>query len=161
MAWIRACTIALALLAVGCFGYVPTAIETVPDGRRVRVWLTPAGADRLADLGVANLAGGEGPAATGALVRRPDGRFALRVPVAPPGPGATDIVQEVLLAPTDVLRVDLERLDRGRTALATTGALGLSAATIVLIVRDASGEPRLPPPGGPDDLRGPPGWSTP
>lgn len=161
MAWTRGCAIMLAVLATGCLAYVPTEMETVPDGGRVRVWLSRAGAARFADLGVADLVSGDEPAATGALVRRADGRFALRVPVAAPGSRSMDIVQEVPLDATDILRVDLERLERGRTALATATALGLSAAVIVLIMRDASGEPRLPLPGGPDDLRGPMGWRAP
>lgn len=153
-AWHRCGAAAVVAILAGCFSYVPAELATVPDGQEVRIFLTRAGVARLAELGVIDLLPEGDPVVAGVLMRRVDGRLALRIPIsAPVAAVARDIVQEIPIDAADILRIDTQRLARGRTVLAAAGAVGAAAATTVLIIRGSEGEPRLPFPGGPDDVR--------
>lgn len=144
----------LPTLLAGCFTFAPAEATGVREGEMVRISLTTTGATRLSALGVdVGSTGGADPSISGSWIRRRDGGLGVRVPIATPPAGGEPIVQEVVLAPTEVLRLDRRRLSRSRTAVATVGVVGLGTATFLLIVTGSAGEPHLPLPGGPDDVR--------
>ncbi|MSR35506.1 MAG: hypothetical protein EXR95_02515 [Gemmatimonadetes bacterium] len=146
----------------GCFSYVPAETGTVPDGQEVRIVLTRAAAIRLSDLGAADLISLDDPVVAGVLVQGADARLHLRVPVrtAALGGAGRAIVQELLLDPADVARMDRRRVDRTRTVFAAAGAAGIATATIVLIIGGSEGEADRPNHGGSDDARLPLGAAS-
>lgn len=135
----------------GCFSYVPADPATVPVGEEIRAHLTRDGLARLEALGREDL---DDPVVAGTLVRRSGDRLSLRIPVSrEAGFVRSDIAQQVTFALEELLRVDRRRLDPARTGLALAGAAGAATALVLLIMGGSEGEDRLPPPGGPDDLR--------
>lgn len=139
----------------GCFAYVPTELDRIPDGEAVRVLLSRDAALRLTDQGAEELVSLDRPTLAGALRRRADGGLALRVPVrggSVDGP-ARPIVQELLLERADVLSVEQRRLDRTRTTFASAAAVGAATAAVVLIVGGSEGQLDRSNPGGSSDAR--------
>lgn len=143
------------LLAVvpGCYSYDTVDVATVPAGEQVRLLLDPRGLERLQELGLDEAAVRDG-AVEGVLLRR-EGRLVLRIPIGGGVGRPRGISQELPVETREVLRAQIRRLDGVKTAVASVGAGAVSAAAVILIIRDAEGEPRLPGPGGPDDSRVP------
>jgi hypothetical protein len=141
----------------GCYAYVPAELAAVPDAQEVRVLISRAGALRLSDMGAGDLVSLDDPTVEGVLQRSGDGRVRLRIPVRSESlaAGARPIVQERILDPGEIVRIDRRRLDRTRTAFALGGAAGLATATIVLIIGGSEGTIEPPGGGGSDDLRAP------
>jgi hypothetical protein len=118
--------------------------------------ITSAAALRLAQTGAAEFDRPNDPTLSGSLIRGPGDRLAIRVPlVGAVGSPGSDIFQELVLSRDEILQVDRRQLSPTRSVIAATAAVGLGAATFVLIVNGSTGEPRLPGPGGPNDLRVP------
>ena len=117
-----------ATLGLGCYHYVPAALDTVPLGTEVRALMSTEREVALRDsLGV-NL-----HPLHGTLVEREEGRvlLAVRTAVGSPAFGSQPLYQHIGLTPQDVLRVDVRRLQRGKT---TTLALAVaSVATLVTL----------------------------
>ena len=151
----RRTALALVFFLGGCFSYVASDVERVPEGEAVRVLLTQQAALRLTQQGAEGMISVDRPELSGALRRRPDGRLALLVPVRG---GSIDspqrpIAQELLLERADVLRVEQRRLDTRRTVLATAGAIGVGTAAVVLVVGGAEGDLDSSNPPGTTDAR--------
>ncbi len=142
---------ALAIVSTGCVSYIPTELETVAAGADVRVYLTP---ERMAELRAVDELGLPQEAAStllnGTLVRRGGAGLGLRIPIASREIGflRSPILRELNISPSDILRIQLRELDRGRSALAIAGSAGLLAALLVAMLSGA--ENRVPPSSGPD-----------
>jgi hypothetical protein len=150
----RLTAVLLCWASAGCFVYVPVELGQLPQEAPVRVRVTPAAALRLVQTGAAQFDQPNDPTLWGSLVLGPGDRLAIRVPlVAAPGGAGSDIFQELVLSRDEILQVAGRRLSSTRSVLAATAAVGLGAATFVLIVNGSTGEPRLPGPGGPNDVR--------
>jgi hypothetical protein len=115
-------------LQLACYSYIPATMETVPEQASVRVVLTSAAVDRLrATYGIVT----EGSALGAKLLGQAGDSVALYVSSVPigTGPGIQPLYQQVGVARTDVLRVDVRRVDGFRT-----GVLGALAAGAVALV---------------------------
>lgn len=124
----RGLMVAALLTALGCYTYAPATIETVPLGASVQGLLATEAQLALRDsLGI-----GLGPI-RGTLLERNGDRvlLAIRSAGTGPGPGAQTLYQRIELAQRDVLRVDVRRLDKTRTALLAVG--GLALATVIVV----------------------------
>jgi hypothetical protein len=142
LAVLRGVTIvAIALVASGCFRYVPAELGTLPAGNEVRLELTRVGFAQLPEL--PNVAG---PDLNGTLVRVEPDRLFLRVPVNVRLDGlVTQTVQQELAIPAgDIVQMEHRVLSRGRTAL-SVGA-GLATLGVIFLSFHDGGDdtPELP-----------------
>jgi hypothetical protein len=120
--------VAAAALGLGCYRYAPATLETVPLGTEVRALVSTE-----RELALRDSLGLSVHPLHGTLVEREAGRvlLAVRTAVGSPAFGSQPLYQHVGLTPQDVLRVDVRRLQRGKTtALALAVA---SAATLVTL----------------------------
>jgi hypothetical protein len=129
-----------AVLATGCYTYVPAQFSAIPIGEGVRVYLTQSGVDRLRQIGADALPGlTDRPVLNGRLVRRDATEFSLQVPVGTRQTGfhQAALDQQVTLAVTDLVQVERRRVSGVRSGLAAAGATALVATVVVLIVNGA------------------------
>lgn len=147
----------VALVAVGgaaCYTYAPATLETVPEGARVKALISTE-----AQLDLERRAGIEARELEGELVERSDERILLSVRVPPPPTGLSSgrpLRQRIDLAPRDVLRVDVRKVDGARTALFAGGVAGFAAILIAVAV--SASNPGDPPNGGPPPPESVVGW---
>jgi hypothetical protein len=133
-----------AIFVVGCYRYVPTSIEAVPVGARVRALISTETQLVLRDSLGLDLRGLDGT-----LVGREDHRVLLQVRAAwgSTAFGAKPLYQRITVSPLDVLRVDVRRVHGLKTG-ALVAALA-AAATVLTIEAIRRGNPGTPgPPGG-------------
>lgn len=119
---------AVTFITAACYTYAPATVETVPVGARVRGLLSTEAQVTLEDsLGL------ELRTLNGTLVERGDQQlvFTVRSTGSAPSPGFATLYQRVVLAPRDVLRVDVRRIDKART-IALLGAV-TAVATFAII----------------------------
>jgi hypothetical protein len=123
-----------ATLSLGCYTYVPATLEAVPVGTEVRALLSTE-----KELALRDSLGIEPHPLHGTLVDRQDGRLLLsvRTAIGSRELGSQLLYQRVGVTPQDVLRVDVRRLQRTKTAafalaLASAGAL-LAVATVAIL----------------------------
>jgi len=125
-------------LSLGCYTYVPATLEVVPVGTEVRALLSTEKEVALRDsLGV------DLHPLHGTLVDRQGARLLLsvRTAIGSRELGSQPLYQRVGVTPQDVLRVDVRRLNRTKTAafaLAVAGAGALLAVATVAILRPGS-----------------------
>ncbi|HEU5210330.1 MAG TPA: hypothetical protein VFU06_13130 [Longimicrobiales bacterium] len=140
------------LFGTGCYSYSEAAIEDVAPGTPVRLRVTGAEADRLAELRMS-----DDREVPGTLLRRENGAILLDTPIA--AADATSragrLTQRVEIPVSQVQDVEVRRLDRLRT-----GALvGAVAAAAVFIVMEGFGSGNAnddrPPIENPEMRRGP------
>ena len=115
-----------AALGLGCYSYVPVTLETVPVGTEMRALVSAEREVALRDsLGVSV------HPLHGTLVEREDGRvlLAVRTAVGSPAFGSQPLFQHIRLTQQDVVRVDMRRLQRGKTT-----ALALAVASVATVV---------------------------
>jgi hypothetical protein len=143
----------VALVALpGCYSYreVPAAAPVAP-GAQVRVHLEPASVERLRQRLVR-----PDTLVEGLVVARTEAALELDAfgMSWPPGTVAPPLTQRLTLAPTDLTRVEVRRLDVGRTAGAVLGG-GLVAGLLVnRLFGIAGGSSSGGEGGGPDNSRG-------
>ncbi len=139
--------LASALLAAGCYRYVPVELETVPAGEGVRMYLTRTGMAAITELPME-----AGPIVTGTLVSQDNGDVLLRVPIATRQQGfhIRSIGQDVRIPTGDIIQVERRQLDRLGTGLLIggTGAVAALVMTLILdsrsdVVNDDSPVPEL------------------
>jgi hypothetical protein len=138
----RLAGVAMTVLALGCYEYVPTTVEAAPGGARVRAMLTADGRRLLEErFQVQNEEG----AIEGELLERSSDQVRLFVPSVPLGEAyrGRPLYQQVELPAKDILRLELRKLDRSRTGLLVGGVAALATAVTVRIL--TGGEPGRPP----------------
>ena len=124
----RAFLLAALLLAPGCYTYSEAAIADVPPGTPVRLRVTGAEADRLAELRMS-----DDREVPGTLLRQDHTAILLDSPVAAAGTttrGAA-LSQRLEIPLSQVQEVEVRRLDGLRTA-ALVGAVAAAAAFVVI-----------------------------
>lgn len=145
-------TVLASCLASGaCYRYVPTTVETVPEGATVRALLSVSGEERARQLGV------YGRVVQGTVLARDGGAVSLFVPTAPISVefGARPLYQQLDLAAEDVLRVDVRELDQAKTfSLLAGGAAGLALVTVRGFTGGGPGPRPNPSDEPPESLRG-------
>jgi hypothetical protein len=116
---------------VGCYTYMPATLETVPDGARVRALITPAAEQRLQPFGV------RGTLLAGDLQGRTGDSLSLLVPSVPmsSSPESRLLYQQVVVSSSDILRLDVRRVDGFRTGV----AVGVAAVAAGFITVQALG----------------------
>jgi hypothetical protein len=127
-----------AALSLGCYTYVPATLEAVPVGTEVRALLSTE-----KELALRDSLGVELHPLHGTLVERQGARLLLSVRTATGSRelGSQPLYQRVGVTPQDVLRVDVRRLHRTKTAafaLAVASAGALIAVATVAILRPGS-----------------------
>lgn len=142
----------LGLLA-GCYTYVPINAETVAPPLRVRAYLSPEAAERVAPV-----VGGVHSAVDGRLVEAAGRSFYLEVTSAyvQQGMRTETLSQRLLLAPEDIVSLQRRELDRTRTyLLAGAGAAAVGALIYTAVSGEAGGSTTQPPSGGGSEVRNP------
>jgi len=127
-----------AALTLGCYAYVPAKVDVVPVGAEVRALLS---AD--AELAFRDSLGVELRPLHGTLVDRQNDRLLLsvRTGVGSRTLGSQPLYQRIGVTPRDVVRVDIRRLQRGKTvavALAIAGAVAFLAIEGIRVLRPGS-----------------------
>jgi len=117
--------------ASGCYRFEPTTLDLVPQGSTIRAVLSPTASDRLRERhGIAS-----GRALNGTVLSANGQALSLWVASVPLsvefGPRA--LYQQVDVAKSEVLRVDLRKMDGGRTGIAV-----VSGAAMLLVVGRAT-----------------------
>ena len=132
-----------AVLSPGCSSYVPASLDSVPVGASVRALLSTQAERVLHDS-----FGLDVRAVRGTLVERQDTRLLFQVRTASGSPafGAQPLYQRIALSPRDVVRVDVKRFHRVRSA--SLIAAVAAATTILVIEAVRSGNPGTPEPPG-------------
>lgn len=120
--------VAVAALSVGCYTYAPVTLDAVPVGAEVRALLSTE-----AELALRDSLGMNLHPVQGTLVDREQGRLLLSVRA---GVGARELGSQVLyqrvgVAPQDVLRVDVRRLQPTKTVALAVAIAGV--ATLVTL----------------------------
>lgn len=142
----------LALTAMGlpsCYTYVPATLDSIPVGTEVRALVSTEGQVRLLhEFGI------DSRSIAGKLEAGDDQRVrvAVRAVYAPSTPGIPALYQRVELAPRDLLRLEMRRLDRFKTG-GLLALLAATAGTTVILAATGTFEGGSPPPPG----GGPPG----
>lgn len=141
------------LASEGCYRYVPTTVETVSEGARVRAVLTPEAQQRLREIHQFDADGFEGT-----VVSRTGDRLSLLVSSGPMNAafGARQVFyQQVDVGRGEIVRADIRQVDPFKTA--SLLAAGAAAVTAVIIASTSGGDPGTPPPTGngpPESVRG-------
>lgn len=136
---------AVGLLA-GCYTYVPINAETATPPLRVRAFLSPEAADRVAPV-----MGGVQSSLDGRLVETSGRSFYLEVTSAQVQQGmrTETLSQRLLFAPEDIVSLQRRELDRTRTYLMVgAGAAAVGALIYAAISGEAGGTTGRPPTGG-------------
>ena len=133
--------LSILVLSLGCFRYVPAALETVPVGSRLRALISTEAQLRLRDS-----MGLDARELRGTLVEQGDGHLLLQVRTGSGSPelGGQPLEQRIVVSPGDLLRVDVRRLSPFRTGL--TLAVFVGAATVVVYEAFVKGNPGTPEP---------------
>ena len=122
--------LALSLVASGCYSYTEVSPAAVPPGSEVRVSVRPD-----ADVGVGSDPLPDGPQRLRGRLMGESSAETLRlsVPVGrgEPGVATRQLRQTVSVPMADVLRVELRRFEKGRTAAAIAGG-GVAAAIVTV-----------------------------
>lgn len=136
-----------AVSALGCYHYAPASIETVPAGTRVRATLTPAAEAELREKAAI-----EAATLDGTLVERGDRLlFDVRSTTAADGAGVRALYQRVDVAPQDVVRVEVRRLDAVRTGGLIAALAGFTAFAVIQALGDPDPGSERPPNGTPPE----------
>jgi hypothetical protein len=110
-----------------CYRYQPVTLEAVPEGATVRAVLSPSASAALKERhGISS-----GSHLEGTVLEDYGAAVALWVASVPASPefGSGTLYQQVDVLKSDILRVDLRELDRGKTAfLALGGAVAVAVA---------------------------------
>jgi hypothetical protein len=133
--------LALALTgASGCYRYIPTQYDAVPQGENVRVWVTRDVMNRIDSAGTIPV--GDQPVLRGIVAEKSNGGIMLQVPIMQRQEGfhSAPIYQNAPLAQRDILSVDRRVFDKAGTAGLVAGTMGATAVVIFLIMK-AYGEP--------------------
>jgi hypothetical protein len=141
-----------AVFSLGCYTYAPATLDAVPMGAEVQALLSTE-----AEAGLHDSLGITLRPLHGTLVEREQGRvlFAVRTAVGSPTFGSQPLYQRIGVAPRDVLRVDVRRLHRGKTAaLVTSVALAATLATLAALGKLNPGGSGGGGGGPPEQLRG-------
>lgn len=130
---------AFVLVFSGCFNYVATDLEMLPEGEDVRVILTQAGFQELQATSGEILNREFGPVLEGRLVRAEPGQIFVRVPVGQRQAGfhRTTLGQDVRISTGEIVQVELRELDRVQTGLLVAGGVLATGGVIHLILSDA------------------------
>lgn len=112
--------------SLGCYRFEPGTVDAVPQGSTIRAVLSPTATDRLRERH-----GIEGRQLDGRVVAANGEALSLWVASVPLSTefGVRTLYQQVDIPKADVLRVDLRRLDTGKTAMVVVG--GAAALAIV------------------------------
>ena len=139
----------------GCFSYVEVPVEAAPIGAEYRVLLTRRRLEELRDLDDGGLPDSGPPQVHGVLVERDASEISLRLPIASRQVGfhQAEIDRQIRVALADVVQVERQRLDRGRTALAVAGLAALGGGVVFTILDGARFWENSPEPPPPDALR--------
>lgn len=136
----------LAALLAGCHRYEPARIGAVPEGAAVRVHLTQEGARSLEEAGVT-----AGSDVSGTLLEWGD-PVVLSVEV-PAAEGMLDrgLRQRVMVAPDQIVGVEVRERDRTRTAILVGGIVAVVATAAISALSGVFGGSDDPvPPGEPE-----------
>ena len=128
----------------GCARWVPAQLGTVPPGTDVRLRLSEDGGRRLEEL-----TGTHALEVTGELIQwEPE----VMVSAAIINPGVNidpGLRRRLLVAPDDILAIDVREIDRTRTGLFVGGVVAVVGSAIVWaavkIIRGSEGAPTPPP----------------
>jgi hypothetical protein len=141
---------ASALIASGCFTYIPAEFGAVPAGDDVRVHLTRQGIADLSELPIQI-----GSTLTGTLLSTDGEQLRVRAPVALQQDGLVtrSIGQEVMIPARAVVLIERRVFNRTRSSI----VLGVGAAALALaIVSFQDSDPRSPETQGrPQEPEGP------
>lgn len=129
---VRLGAIAFLLSPAGCFSYMPVELETVPQGRHVRVEMT-----RLGFAALPEIPRQSGPSLAGKIAGRNGEQLLLSVPIAVLRDGS-EVGREVVIPTPDILRVEIRELSRIRTGIAIASGF---AAGLLLYMSLEKGRP--------------------
>ena len=143
---------ALPLLAA-CYTYAPLQYSSVREGEGVRLRVTAAFSEKLEPL----LGSTDARVISGILVRALPDTLIVEVPTAVRadiGTGSQMLRQRVSIPKTELVDLEMRRLDSGRTGTIVAVA---SVGIVVLIVKSLQRDPghENPPTGGGPELRRP------
>jgi hypothetical protein len=127
-----------AAFTLGCYSYVPATLDVVPVGAEVRALLSTD-----AELALRDSLGVELRPLHGTLIDRQNDRLLLsvRAGVGSRALGSHPLYQRIGVTPRDVVRVDIRRLQRSKTAavaLAIAGAAAFLAIEGIKVLRPGS-----------------------
>lgn len=114
--------------SLSCYKFEPATVDAVPQGSTIRAVLSPTASDWLRERHGIN-----GRQLAGTVMADNGEAFSLWIASVPLSPefGARPLYQQVDILKADVLRVDLRRLDTGKTAMILAGG----AAALVVVGR--------------------------
>jgi hypothetical protein len=138
------------LFTTGCYRYVPARTGAVPEGTEVRLHVTPEAAARVEPV-------------VGSSLQQVDGQLerwgeevvlAVRVPS---GDGAIerDLRNRIILAPGEVIAVEVRERDRARTAILTAGLTAVGVGAVVAAISGVFGGTQNTDPPVEEDARVP------
>jgi hypothetical protein len=146
--------VAAGLSTGGCYRYVPAQLTTVPPREEVRVRVTESAATRLVkEFGTytTQLQGQFAPEAHDSV------SIAVAITRDYRGMALESTRQTLFLGRSEVVEVRRREFSRGRTALATVGALATLGVLVQTVVQLSDPNPgdEVPPPPPPAPYRGP------
>jgi hypothetical protein len=152
------CTLLVCALTTGCYAYAAAAPDSVPVGADVRARISATQAERVGEV-----LGRDNRVLQGVVMESGAETLLLAVPSVATTPGAPDqrLRQNLPIPRSEILELEIRRLDPWRTA----GLVGAAAAVLGYIVVEAfdgnGGSPAGGRPGG-DQSRipvlSPPAW---
>ena len=134
---IRGAALAAFLSAPGCYRYTPVAMDAVPPGDAVRVYVS-----RAAMLDLQEAIPVDNPVLSGRVSRQEGDQLFLRVPVGARQVGfhSAQIDQEVPIPLREITQVERREFNRAGTGALIAGTAG-AAAVVIFLIMEAYGEP--------------------
>jgi len=140
---VRILTLSAVILAsAACYNHRPVPLEAVPPNGDVRLVVTRAGANEVAEV---REVPGAAPTIRGKFMGRDGGDLLLRIPVGQRTVGflSSDIEQTVRVPELEVLQVEQRELDGVRTGLFIAGIAGATTLVLFAIVDAVGGSMTL------------------
>jgi hypothetical protein len=138
--------IAPSLLLAGCFSYIPIEPGEVEPGVSVRARVSPAASARIAPL----LGASDARRLDGMMVSQSPDTLIVEVPtvIVDTREFGRTPNQRVSIPRTDLLELEVRRLDKMRTAGVVAGAATILATTLLNALKGEPGREPLPGGGG-------------
>lgn len=128
----------LAMGGLGCYRYQPATLDAVPQGATVRAVLSPAASEQLRVRHGIN----SGHHLDGTILVDHGAAVSLWVASGPVSRqfGGGVLYQQVDVLKSDILRVDLRELDRGKTTFVAISGAAVVAVVARAVIAGGTGE---------------------
>jgi hypothetical protein len=121
--------------APGCFSYIPTQPDAIPDGQDVRLYVNRSVVESIGEVVTMTE-----PVVRGRVMRRENNELFVRVPLATRQEGfhSAEIGQDVRIPLSEVIAIERREFNRFGTGALVAGTVA-GAAVVLFVIMEAFG----------------------